>query len=274
MTEPTRSVLLALNRDFYERQAESFAATRDHAWPGWKRVLETVPANGMLLDAGCGNGAFSYHAHRLGNRVLGINIDTDQVRRCDEFRDFLGLDRSRCQFKAYNIYDIQSLNEKFDQIICFETLEHLERDQEVLGLFSRVLNPEGTLHLCTPRLDRRPYFGEVLSTVEDGGHMRLGYTYDLFAEMLGREGFKIVLRDRVVGSLSQMVMNFGRWLSAVPLKKFPSVMREAAAGSMVIGLLPLTWLDEIPLGNNHLCIYVQARLAAPEVADKGSSTLL
>ena len=80
------------------------------------------------LDAGCGNGAFSYYACSLGNSVLGINIDLEQVRKCEEFRDFLDLDRERCGFKVHNIYDVLSLGQKFDQIICFETLEHLKAD--------------------------------------------------------------------------------------------------------------------------------------------------
>src|SRR2546426_10747942 len=76
-----------------------------------------VPGDLATLDAGCGNGAFSYQAYRRGNRVVGINIDPDQVQRCNEFRDFLGIDSSRCQFKVHNIYDFLALGQKFDQII-------------------------------------------------------------------------------------------------------------------------------------------------------------
>ncbi len=219
-----------------------------------------LPGDIATLDAGCGNGAFSYHACRLGNRVLGINIDADQVRRCNEFRDLLGLDESRCQFKVHNIYDILALGSKFDQIVCFETLEHLERDQEVIGLFARVLNPGGTLHLGTPCLSRNPYFGETISLVEDGGHVRLGYTYEIFENMLAKEGFEIVIRDRVVGPLSQNVMNLGRWFSAVAFKRFSPILREGVEALVVIALLPLTWLDRIRPNGEHLCIYVQARL--------------
>jgi len=212
------------------------------------------------LDAGCGNGAFSYQAYRIGNRVLGINIDPDQVQRCNEFRDFLGIDSSRCQFKVHNIYDLLALGQKFDQIICFETLEHLERDQEVIKLFARVLNPGGLLHLCTPYLHRRPYWGEGISPVEDGGHMRLGYTFEIFEKMLSNEGFEVVARDRVVGPVSQMIMNRGRWLSNVPLKGWPAVLRDGISGMLIVTLLPLTWIDLFLREGRHLCIYVKARL--------------
>src|SRR5438309_1458670 len=52
----------------------------------------------LTLDAGCGNGAFVYQACAIGNRVLGINIDREQVRRCNEFREFLKIDEEGCRF--------------------------------------------------------------------------------------------------------------------------------------------------------------------------------
>lgn len=212
------------------------------------------------LDAGCGNGAFSYAAYRLGNRVLGININPEQVQRCNEFRDFLAIDSSRCQFKVHNIYNLAALGQKFDQIICFETLEHLQRDQEVLSLFAAALKTGGVLHLCTPYLNRKPYLGEVISTLEDGGHVRLGYTLEIFEKMLMKEGFEVVVLDKVVGPFSQKVMNFGRWLSIVLLRRLPAPIVESAVGIFTMSLLPLSWLDRLLPWGSYLCIYVQARL--------------
>jgi len=220
------------------------------------------------LDAGCGNGAFSLAAYRRGNRVLGVSFNEDEVRRCREYAEFLGVDQARCRFRPHNLYDLTSLGERFDQIFCFETLEHLARDQEVLALFARLLNPGGVIHLCTPRLDRKPYYGEVISPVEDGGHVRLGYTPELFREILEAEGFEVVTQEDVVGPVSQAVMNFGRWLFARPLGFLPTVWRDAVSGAVVLLLLPLTWLDRLRPRGRGLCIYVQARLSAalPAVA--------
>jgi len=212
------------------------------------------------LEAGCGNGAFSYQAYRLGNRVLGISNDPDQVQRCNEFRDFLGMDATRCRFKVHNIYDLLALGQRFDQIICFETLELLERDQEVIKLFARVLNPGGLLHVCTPYLHRTPYWGERISSVEDGEHMRLGYTFEIVEKMLSNEGFEVVARDRVVGPVSQMVMDWGRWLADVPLKRWPAVLRNGISGMVIFSLLPSTWIDVCVRERRQLCIYVKARL--------------
>lgn len=57
MDERTRQHLRDINRAFYEREAQAFASTREHPWPGWTRVLAAVPAEPLrVLDVGCGNG--------------------------------------------------------------------------------------------------------------------------------------------------------------------------------------------------------------------------
>jgi 2-polyprenyl-3-methyl-5-hydroxy-6-metoxy-1,4-benzoquinol methylase len=207
------------------------------------------------LDAGCGNGAFLYKAYMSGNRCLGIGIDPDQIRRCNEYRDFLKLDPLRCQFKVHNIYNIVSLGEKFDQVICFETLEHLKRDQEMLFLFSKVLNPGGILHICTPYLHRKPYYGEVISKAEDGGHLRLGYTYDELGLRLNKAGFKIVRKDSAVGLFSQKIGNIMRWIQTL---EFLPVPIRIGCGILLLSLYFLTFFDFV-IPYQPLSIYVQAK---------------
>jgi SAM-dependent methyltransferase len=63
MDTQTLHRLRAINRRFYEREAESFSATRNHPWPGWTRLLDdmelaaSAPAP-RVFDVGCGNGRF------------------------------------------------------------------------------------------------------------------------------------------------------------------------------------------------------------------------
>ena len=148
------------------------------------------------LDAGCGNGAFSYYACRLGNAVVGVDFDPDKLAGCEEFRDSLRLDPAHCRFVKHNLYDLVALHERFDQIICFETLEHLADDRAVIRQFYQVANPGAWLHVCTPRANRNPYYGERISEVEDGGHVRLGYTHEQLEAMLRDEGFRPLRRDQ------------------------------------------------------------------------------
>jgi len=70
----------------------------------------------LTLDAGCGNGAFGFKAVKKGNRVIGVDFNEEKLKRCEEFRDYLKIDPSRCRFRVHNLYELLSLNEKFDQI--------------------------------------------------------------------------------------------------------------------------------------------------------------
>jgi len=212
--------------------------------------------NLSTLDAGCGNGAFSYHASSLGNRVLGINFDPEQIARCEEFRDLLKIEPERCQFKLHNIYDVLALGQRFDQIICFETLEHLKRDAEVIRLFRAILNPNGLLHLCTPRRDRKSYYGEVLSETEDGGHVRLGYELGDLEAMLAAEGFAVSSTDKAIGLFSLRVEEILNWFESKALRNFPAEWRDALQAVVFLCLYPITFLDAF--SSTRLCLYVQA----------------
>lgn len=210
------------------------------------------------LDAGCGNGAFSYKAWSLGNKVIGINIESEQVKRCEEYRDFIGIDPERCRFKVHDIYDAATLRQGFDQIICFETLEHLVRDREILASFRKALKPGGFLHICTPRRERAPYFGEVLSEIEDGGHVRLGYEFGDLESMLSDSGFEVTQTDTAIGFFSLKVEEILNWFDLVAFSNLKSSFRETLHVVVFLCIYPFTLLD-IFMSRRYLSIYVKAR---------------
>jgi cyclopropane fatty-acyl-phospholipid synthase-like methyltransferase len=188
--------------------------------------------------------------------VLGINLDPLQIEKCEEFRDVLGIEPERCQFKLHDIYDVLLLGHRFDQIICFETLEHLKRDAEVLSLFHKILEPKGLLHLCTPRRNRKSYYGEVLSETEDGGHVRLGYELSDIETLLAAQGFAVKTTDTAIGFFSLRVEEILNWFESAALKSFPEDMRELLQTAVFLCLYPITFLD--PFFSTYLCLYVQA----------------
>jgi len=77
------------------------------------------------LDAGFGNGALSFAAYRLGNRVLGVSFSDRDVRETTAFFNSQHIPDSALHFQQLNIYDLRKLERCFDQIVCSETLEHL-----------------------------------------------------------------------------------------------------------------------------------------------------
>ena len=62
MREEVVQQLLALNREFYDAQADSFAGSRVTPQPGFARLLPHLPDPcPRFLDVGCGNGRFGHH---------------------------------------------------------------------------------------------------------------------------------------------------------------------------------------------------------------------
>lgn len=188
-----------------------------------------------VLDAGCGNGYFAWLAYRSGARVVALNFEPQQVARAREFLvDYRGADPARLRFEHANLYDLGRETRTFDEIICYEVLEHLREDSVVLGHFHRLLRPGGVLHLCCPNRLHPRHQAEVLDTLEQGGHVRSGYTAEEYQVLLPAAGFRL---DRVVGIGPRSLYLADEWLRGIRLR-----FGDAAALPLLPLVLPFVWL--------------------------------
>jgi SAM-dependent methyltransferase len=145
-----------------------------------------------VLDAGSGNGYLSWLAYETGARVVAMNYEQSQVEKAREFLiGYRKADPDRLQFEQRNLYDLPKERRQFDEIICFEVLEHLRRDEEVVKQFFRLLRPAGVLHVCCPHKLHPRHQAEVLDMEETGGHVRQGYSQEDYQRLLEPLGFKI-----------------------------------------------------------------------------------
>lgn len=165
------------------------------------------PRNGesrSVLDAGCGNGMLSYQSCLKGNRVIGVSIKEGEIARNRKlFNQYHGIPEERLSFRVHNLYDLNSLGVQFDEIICTEVLEHIERDDEVCRSFFDVLKPGGVLHLCCPNADHPDHRDYHLDEDESGGHVRAGYTYATYRTLLEPIGFEVSEPIGLGGGLRQ-----------------------------------------------------------------------
>lgn len=133
MNAETAARLSRLNRDFYSRFAGEFGQSREHAWPGWTRILDLLRSHAprpraplRILDVGCGNGRWaSYLAGRLELRYLGIDESDallSQAARRLEGRSGFALDRHDVTAASF----LASLsNQEFDLVTMFGLLHHI-----------------------------------------------------------------------------------------------------------------------------------------------------
>jgi SAM-dependent methyltransferase len=202
-----------------------FPATLFHGdclvWDRWrwlKRRLPRTKDNLSLIDVGCGTGAFTIGAALRGYNAMGLSWDernqgvaTERAKLC------------RADHIEFLVHDIRRLDQatqfvgKFDVAFCFETIEHIIDDRKLLADIIKCLRPGGFLLLSTPY-----YFYRSISPVddegpflniEDGGHVRRGYTTSMLYELCEQSGFVVEEVSSCSGFFSQKSTALLRWFS-------------------------------------------------------------
>ncbi|MDP2938689.1 MAG: class I SAM-dependent methyltransferase [Candidatus Omnitrophota bacterium] len=203
-----------------------------------------------VLDAGSGNGWFSYLAYRLGATVIAVNIAQDQVQKATQFYNlWRGIPLSQLKFIKLNVYNLDCLEPGFDEIICYETLEHIKDDVKICKLFWKLLKPGGFLHLCSPYAEHPRWRKERLDIKEKGGHVREGYTLESYRSMLEPIGFQIIDTEGMGGPILTKVCFVIQALK----NRFGNVW----CLPFVLLAIPLIWLDPRHM-NRPYSLYVKA----------------
>lgn len=127
---------------------------------------------GKLLDAGAGDGKYKPLVISKGYEYIGIDV------------------KPRSPDVIYgDITDIPFPDNHFDKAICIDVIEEVEDDLKAVKELYRVLKPEGTLFLHTPKWPQQHYFG----TPEDNpNHVRGGYSEGDLRALFSRSDFNIV----------------------------------------------------------------------------------
>lgn len=208
------------------------------------------------FDAGCGNGAFSIYAARAGNEVVAASFSTREQQDASRRADALGV-----KGIAFRILDLRELEDHrvslgtFDQIICFETIEHVSDDEGLVRSLAELLRPGGQLLLSTPFDAHRPLYSEerLPSPVEGGSHVRYGYSQERLRQLAEAAGLEVAGEGFISGVVSQKLTDLMRRLT----KLFGLV----TAWALVLPLRALVVFDA-PLSRVLRYPYLSAALCA------------
>ena len=100
-----------------------------------------------VLDAGCGAGYGSAILADAGAaRVVGLDNDTAAVTKAASLYG----DRDLVEFLEGDLHELPFEDSSFDLVVCFEAIEHLERQETALDELRRVLDDDGHLLLSSP----------------------------------------------------------------------------------------------------------------------------
>jgi SAM-dependent methyltransferase len=98
-----------------------------------------------VLDAACGEGYGSSLLADSAASVSGIDLSRSAIDHAQE-----RYVADNLEFRAADCLALPFADDRFDCIVSFETLEHLEDHQQLMREFRRVLKPQGFLLLSTP----------------------------------------------------------------------------------------------------------------------------
>ena len=186
----------------------------------WLKARLPKTRNGeRLLDVGCGTGGFSIGAALRGYHALGLSWD--------ERNQLVAKERAmycKASSAQFDVLDIRELDRRadlvgsFDVVICLETIEHVMEDVKLMRTMARCIKPGGRLLLTTPYLlynaissgDMGPF-----STVEDGWHVRRGYSKVMLEELCEHSGLRVERISYCSGYVSQKVTAVMRRVSAI-----------------------------------------------------------
>ncbi len=103
MNEIVRQRLWQINREFYDRFAAQFAATRFGAQPGWERLAPHLPPICRALDVGCGNGRFAQFLDQRLQQVTYTGLDGSERLAALARRRAASLTRTQAAFHVVDL---------------------------------------------------------------------------------------------------------------------------------------------------------------------------
>jgi len=114
-------------------------------------VTLALPAGATILDVGCGSGWLSEYFARLGYDVTGMDISDDLIQMARERveRTPYNVDHEtplRCRFLTHDV-ETAPLAEKFDAVICYDSLHHFVDEHAVMRHLSAMVSRNGLLFI-------------------------------------------------------------------------------------------------------------------------------
>jgi 2-polyprenyl-3-methyl-5-hydroxy-6-metoxy-1,4-benzoquinol methylase len=200
----------------------------------WLRRRLPLADDGNVLDVGCGSGVFTMGAARRGYRAVGLSWDERNQAIAISRAKMLGFENV-----SFPICDLRRLDERrelhgsFDIALCLETIEHILDDQKLVKDICACLKAGGWLLLTTPNFFHHPMLlgdrGPFFRPIENGGHVRRGYSPAMLRELCDRAGLQVEEIDYVSNYFSQLVTTVLRilnlclgqkigWLVSFPLR--------------------------------------------------------
>jgi 2-polyprenyl-3-methyl-5-hydroxy-6-metoxy-1,4-benzoquinol methylase/glycosyltransferase involved in cell wall biosynthesis len=161
-------------------------------------VTLALPAGAKILDVGCGSGWLSEYFARLGYQVKGVDISPDLIEMSRErtARVPYGVDHQTplsCEFAVHDI-ELAALDEKFDLVICYDSLHHFQDERAVMRHLAAMLEVGGLLFILEGQKpdDDSGTAEELRSVMREFGTLESPFSADYLRTLVSEHGFAVV----------------------------------------------------------------------------------
>ncbi|MFN2499233.1 MAG: methyltransferase domain-containing protein [Pyrinomonadaceae bacterium] len=230
-------------------------------------VKLALPPGSRVLDVGCGSGWLSEYFARLGYYVKGIDISPDLIEMSRErvARVPYGVDHETpllCDFAVHDI-ELTALDEKFDLVLCYDSLHHFQDEHAVMRNLAAMLEVGGLLFLLEGQKpdDISRTADELRSVMREFGTLELPFSTDYLRTLVSEHGFAVVGDYVSVDGLFEREMLHGSGVDlTLPLRNIPTdyhyltcmkVVENGPATSVVDSRNPGVLLADIALRDSR-----------------------
>lgn len=120
----------------------------DSRWE-WQEVVNQIQRQDLksasLLEVGCGSGKFLELSQKNGIRAIGLDITLTSVQQCKEKE----LEVYPSTLEEF-IRSSDAERNKFDFVVSFHCLEHVDDPKALVKAMFSILKPTGSIFLSTP----------------------------------------------------------------------------------------------------------------------------
>jgi len=191
-----------------------------------------------VLEVGCGTGALTMGIASRGYEAIGLSWDERNQKVAEERARLAGVKNISFPIgDARKLDQHEEFQQAFDLVICFEVIEHILDDRKLMRDLHACLKPGGRLLLTTPNIYYRSSWNDAgpWSKVEDGGHVRRGYSSAMIRELCKDAGFMVEeigyvsfffsqVISRVLRRLLPVVGKRPAWAIVLPLRILPPLL--------------------------------------------------
>jgi cyclopropane fatty-acyl-phospholipid synthase-like methyltransferase len=144
----------------------------DHGIYLWHRAryqfAQRFTQGKRVLDVGCGEGYGPSLLAEDAAEVVGIDYSPEAVRHASQ-----AYARENLRFEVADAADLPGLFREFDVVTCFEVIEHLGAEADLLQKLAKTLRPGGLALVSTPNRLVDDAFRTVSGRTQDAYHVNV-----------------------------------------------------------------------------------------------------